>query len=83
MQADWFHQFILGGAYRELRDGDRSGAQDILGLFSLPSVRRLGGSRRWAPIRFAFGILARTPTVAASPLLRWADRLGPGRPWHQ
>ncbi|MDQ3610843.1 MAG: glycosyltransferase [Actinomycetota bacterium] len=52
-QVDFFHQFILAGAWRRLRAGDRAGAGQVLSLFELPSVRRLGVSRRWAPIRVA------------------------------
>jgi glycosyltransferase involved in cell wall biosynthesis len=53
-QAHFFHQFVLAGAFRRLRVGDRVGARKIMELFQMPEVRRLGWSRRWAPVRMAF-----------------------------
>jgi glycosyltransferase involved in cell wall biosynthesis len=53
-QADWYHQFILAGAYRRLRVGRREEARDVMRLFELPEVRRLGTSPRWLPVRVAF-----------------------------
>jgi GT2 family glycosyltransferase len=53
-QADYFHQFILAGAYRRLRLGRRVEAGRILELFDLPEVRGLGPSAKWLPIRAAF-----------------------------
>ena len=55
-QADYFHQFILAGAYRRLRAGHRSQARDALRLFDLPEVRALGLSRKWLPVRAAFTV---------------------------
>jgi glycosyltransferase involved in cell wall biosynthesis len=52
-EADFFHQFILGGAYRRLRRRQRAAARDILRLFDLPELRDLGISRRWLPVRAA------------------------------
>ncbi|MGH8900148.1 MAG: glycosyltransferase family 2 protein [Egibacteraceae bacterium] len=53
-QADYFHQFILAGAYRRLRVGRRTEARDALGLFDLPEVRDLGPSPKWLAVRAAF-----------------------------
>ena len=53
-QADWYHQFILAGAYRRLRLGHRADAREVLRLFDLPEVRRVGLSPRWLPVRIAF-----------------------------
>ena len=53
-QADWYHQFILAGAYRRLRVRRRAEAREVLRLFDLPEVRRLGTSPRWLPVRAAF-----------------------------
>jgi GT2 family glycosyltransferase len=53
-ETDFFHQFILGGAYRRLRLRQRAEARHVLRLFDLPEVRRLGVSPRWLPVRAAF-----------------------------
>jgi hypothetical protein len=53
-QADWYHQFILAGAYRRLRRGHRAEAREVLRLFDLPDVRGVGVSPRWLPVRIAF-----------------------------
>jgi hypothetical protein len=50
-EADFFHQFILGGAYRCLRLRQRAKARDVLGLFDLPELRHLGASPKWLPVR--------------------------------
>jgi len=60
-EADFLAQFILGGAYRHLRRGDRSGARKVMQLFDLPPVRSVGPSRRWWLIRLAIGALMRAP----------------------
>jgi hypothetical protein len=52
-EADFFHQFILAGAYRQLRLRRRAEARDVLRLFDLPELRRLGGSARWLSVRIA------------------------------
>jgi glycosyltransferase involved in cell wall biosynthesis len=53
-QADFYHQFILAGAYRRLRLRRRAEARDVLRLFDLPEVRSLGISPKWLPVRAAF-----------------------------
>jgi hypothetical protein len=53
-QAVWLHQFILAGAYRRLRLRRLAEARDVLGLFDLPEVRKLGVSPKWLPVRAAF-----------------------------
>jgi hypothetical protein len=53
-ETDFFHQFILAGAYRQLRLGQRTEARDVLRLFNLPEIRHLGASPRWLPVRVAF-----------------------------
>ena len=53
-QADWYHQFILAGAYRRMRVRRRAEARNVLRMFELPQVRRLGVSPRWLPVRVAF-----------------------------
>ncbi len=64
-QADFFHQFILAGAYRRLRARQRAEAREVLRLFDLPEVRDLGVSPKWLPVRAAF--------VAATAGLRGRD----------
>jgi hypothetical protein len=53
-QADWYHQFILAGAYRRLRLGRRAEAREVLQLFDQPDVREVGLSPKWLPARVAF-----------------------------
>ena len=53
-QRDFLHQFILAGAWRRIRVRDWDGAAKVLDLLTLPSVRRLGLSPRWSPVRAAF-----------------------------
>jgi glycosyltransferase involved in cell wall biosynthesis len=52
-ESDFFHQFILAGAYRQLRLRQRAEARDVLRLFDLPELRDLGASPRWLPVRVA------------------------------
>jgi glycosyltransferase involved in cell wall biosynthesis len=53
-ETDFFHQFILGGAYRRLRGRQRAEARGVLRLFELPELRDLGVSPKWLPVRAAF-----------------------------
>ena len=62
-QADWYHQFILAGAYRRLRRRQRADAREVLRLFRLPDVRERGLSPKWLPVRAAFT----AATVGARP----------------
>jgi hypothetical protein len=55
-QADFLHQFILAGAYRRLRVRRMTDGREVLQLFKLPEVRRLGLSPKWLPVRVAFAI---------------------------
>jgi glycosyltransferase involved in cell wall biosynthesis len=52
-QADWYHQFILAGAYRRLRVRRFADAREVLRLFKLPEVSQLGLSPKWMPVRVA------------------------------
>jgi glycosyltransferase involved in cell wall biosynthesis len=81
-QANFFHQFILGGAYRELREGRPGEARTVLSLFELPEVRDLGRSRRWAAVRWLFSAVVRVPLGVSAPILRWLGRLNPEHLWH-
>jgi hypothetical protein len=80
-EADWFHQFILGGTYRPLRAGDTAHAREVFALLRLPAIRRLGPSKRWLPIRFVFQILLWIPAQVAGPVMRAVGRLSPERLW--
>jgi glycosyltransferase involved in cell wall biosynthesis len=53
-QTDFFHQFILAGVWRRLRVRRRADGREVLRLFDVPEVRRLGVSLRWLPVRAAF-----------------------------
>jgi hypothetical protein len=53
-QTDFYHQFILAGAWRRLRARKRAEAREVLRLFDLPEVRDLGPSPKWLPVRAAF-----------------------------
>lgn len=53
-QRHWVHQFILAGTLRRLRARDRAGARRVMSLFALSSVRALGVSWRWLPLRLVF-----------------------------
>ncbi len=57
-QRRFFHQFILAGAWRALRRGDRATARDVLSLLQLPRVKALGVSQRWLLARVVFSVLA-------------------------
>lgn len=80
-EADWFHQFILGGTYRPLRAGDTAAARSVFRLFGLPSMRALGRSRRWLPVRLLFRILLLLPSAVSRPFMRMVGRLSPERLW--
>jgi glycosyltransferase involved in cell wall biosynthesis len=62
-QADFLHQFILAGAYRRLRVRRIAEGREVLRLFELPEVRKLGLSPKWLPVRVAF--------IAATAGARW------------
>jgi hypothetical protein len=61
-QADFLHQFILAGTYRRLRVRRMAEGREVLRLFELPEVRRLGLSPKWLPVRVAFSIAATSGT---------------------
>lgn len=74
-ERDFLAQFILGGAYRQLRAGDRTRAREIMALSELPSVRAIGNSRRWSPVRMAMSALVRAPVPLISRAAQWIDRV--------
>ncbi|MDQ2964850.1 MAG: glycosyltransferase [Chloroflexota bacterium] len=73
-QREYFHQFILGAAYLRLRGGETEGARLVMRLFNLPSVRRLGWSPRWLPVRLVFEVIVRSPTRLIHPSIAWVER---------
>ena len=73
-QREFFHQFILGAAWLRLRTNDPEGARSVMDLFGLASVRRLGWSPRWIPIRLLFEALVRAPTGLVRPMVAWVSR---------
>jgi glycosyltransferase involved in cell wall biosynthesis len=62
-QADWYHQFILAGAYRHLRMRRRAEARQVLRLFQLPDVHDRGVSPKWLLLRALFAAI----TAGARP----------------
>lgn len=78
-EADFFHHFILGGAYRQLRAGQPRRAGAILDLFDLPEVSSLGASSRWRLIRWLFETIVRLPPGIAATAMRTIGRISPER----
>ena len=68
-------RFVLGGAYLCLRLGDVAGARKVMALFDLPSVRSLGWTLAWLPVRWAFWGLVRCPSALVGPLITCVERL--------
>lgn len=56
-KAALFHQFVLAGAWRRLRELDRRGAKRVMGLFGDENVRNAGWSLRWLPVRAVLRLL--------------------------
>lgn len=55
----FFHQFILAGTWRSLRQRDLPAARRVFGLFELPALAGLPVPLRWRPLRLAFALLLR------------------------
>jgi glycosyltransferase involved in cell wall biosynthesis len=79
-QTRWFHQFILGGAVRQLRNSDTAAAARILALFQLQEVRALGWSGRWLAVRLAVSGLVRLPSPLGARVARGVGRMATWRP---
>jgi glycosyltransferase involved in cell wall biosynthesis len=58
LQRHWFHQFILAGTWRALKERDWITARRVYALFDLPEIRAQGISGRWLPVRAAFAVLS-------------------------
>ncbi|RPD44977.1 glycosyltransferase [Hymenobacter sediminis] len=58
-EAQFFHQFVLAGAYRALQHHDAASARRTLKLLELPALRHLPIPARWLPVRVGLSTLAR------------------------
>jgi len=58
-QAQFFHQFILGGTYRQLRQKNLKEATRIMELFNLEAIKPLKVPLKWLFIRRVFESLIR------------------------
>ncbi len=74
-QVRYIHSIILATAYLDLRSGDLTEGRKKMDLFDLPSVRSLGPSLAWMPVRLTFTVLVRCPTAVVRPFMSWLDRL--------
>ncbi|WP_426491034.1 glycosyltransferase family 2 protein [Hymenobacter sp. 102] len=67
-ESHFFHQFVLAGASRALRQHDAAGARKVLQLLQLPALRHLPVSLRWLPVRWGLHLLT---------LVRWSPPTPP------
>jgi glycosyltransferase involved in cell wall biosynthesis len=58
-KSHFFHQFVLAGAYRSLRNGKLHDARQVLELLRLPSLRSLSTPLRWLPVLACFYAVTR------------------------
>ena len=76
-EVRYIHSIILATAYVDLRSGDLTEGRKKMDLFDLPSVRSLGPSLAWMPVRLIFTVLVRCPTAMVRPLMVcWIDSSG-------
>lgn len=78
LQRRWFHQFILAGTWRALKDQDRSAARRAYALFDLPGIRAQGISRRWLPVRAGLAVMS--GALWSSAVVAGSDVESTGRP---
>jgi glycosyltransferase involved in cell wall biosynthesis len=74
-RAEFMPQVILGTAALDMRAGRSASARSVMALFDLASVRAIGISRAWLPVRLMFSILLRLPSAIVHPFMRLLDRL--------
>jgi len=74
-EVRYIHSIILATAFLDLRAGDLPEARKKMALFDLPSVRALGPSATWLPVRLIFSVLVRCPSAFVGPLMWWLNRL--------
>ena len=56
-KAKFFHQFILGGAFRKLKRKQLNEFHQIMKLFNLVNIKKLNIPLKWFLIRFCFEII--------------------------
>jgi GT2 family glycosyltransferase len=79
LQRRWFHQFILAGTWRALKDQDRGAARRAHALFDLPDIRAQGISLRWLPVRAGLAVLSGALWSSALAAPSAAESTGPHR----
>ncbi len=55
----FLYQFILAGAWRQLRRGDWQNFQRVIRLFDCPGIKSLDCPNKWLLFRIGFGVLSR------------------------
>lgn len=58
-KSQFFHQFVLAGTYRSLRNGKLHDARKVLELLRLPALRSLSTPLRWMPLLVCFYAVTR------------------------
>ncbi|GAA4374631.1 glycosyltransferase [Hymenobacter koreensis] len=58
-RARFFHQFVLAGTLRSMRNRNLKRARQVLDLLKHPELSHLGLSLRWLPLRLCFFVLTR------------------------
>jgi hypothetical protein len=58
-QALFFHQYLLAGAWRQLRRGRWQGFQQVMGLFELPELKPLACPLKWRLLKGGFTVLGK------------------------
>ena len=56
---DFFHQYLLAGAWRQLRRGRWQGFQQVMGLFELPELKPLACPLKWRLLKGGFTVLGK------------------------
>ena len=73
-QARYIHSIILATAFLDLQSGELAEMRRKMALFDLPSVRSLGLSVAWLPVRVIFSVLVRCPPTLVGALMTWVDQ---------
>ena len=66
-QTRFFHQYVLAGTYRSLRQRNFAAARRALALLELPALRELPVPLRWLPLRLAFSLVTRLAALPTGP----------------
>lgn len=67
-RATWFHRFLLAGVIRQLRDGNRERAREVLGLFAMPQFGALRRPLAWSCLRAALSLRLRLASRASNAM---------------